>query len=84
MLLTSRRGREITCNIGFTRATLETLSLWEQVLLGIGLLLVVLWFWPGVRAAMEKSREAQNPDWQAALIPLMLVALFCMLLIVLV
>jgi uncharacterized membrane protein YidH (DUF202 family) len=75
---------EITGDFGFTRATMETPSLWEQVLLGIGLLLVVLWFWPGIRSAMEKSREAQNPDWQAALIPLMLVALFCMLLILLV
>ena len=38
------------------------MAAWEQVLLGIGGLLILFFFWPGAKAAMEKSREAENPD----------------------
>jgi len=54
---------------------------WEQVLLGMAAVVLVLLFWPGVKAAMQKSKEAENPDWQGALIPVGIVILFVVLLI---
>lgn len=56
---------------------------WEQVLLGMAAVVLVFIFWPGVKAAMRKSREAENPDWQGALIPIGAVVIFVILLIVL-
>jgi cytochrome b561 len=56
---------------------------WEAIALtGLGILVVML-FRPGLRAAMEKSRQAQNQDWQSLLAPILLVILFVMLLITL-
>ena len=58
------------------------MAIWEQVLLGMAALILVFLFWPGARAAMERSKAVENPDWKAALIPLALVVLFVVLLIV--
>jgi NADH:ubiquinone oxidoreductase subunit 6 (subunit J) len=58
------------------------MAVWEQVLLGIGAVVILFLFWPGGRAAMQKSTEAENPDWQGALIPVGLVILFVILLII--
>ena len=57
------------------------MDLWEQILLGITGFLVLFLFWPGVKVAMEQSREAENPDWKGALIPVGLVVIFIILLI---
>lgn len=54
---------------------------WEQVLLGMAAVVLVFLFWPGVKAAMQKSKEAENPDWQGALIPVGIVILFVILLV---
>ncbi len=54
---------------------------WEQILLGIGALILLFMFWPGAKAAMKKSQEAENPDWSGALIPIGIVVLFVILLI---
>ena len=59
---------------------METAVWWEILLGGLAAVLVVLWFRPGIRAAIERSRTAQK-DWPAALIPLALVVLFVLLLI---
>lgn len=57
------------------------MAAWEQVLLGIGALLLVFFFWPGAKAAMEKSRQAENPDWTSVLIPIAAVVMFIVLLV---
>ena len=57
------------------------MAIWEQVLLGIAAFIMAFLFWPGVKAAMERSKSVENPDWKAALIPLALVVLFVILLI---
>ncbi len=57
------------------------MALWEQILLGIGTLVILFLFWPGARAAMQRTKEAENPDWQGALIPIGLVVLFVIVLI---
>lgn len=61
---------------------MEAMATWEQVLLGVVGLLVLLWFRPGIKAAMEQSRNAER-DWAGALIPLALVVLFVLALLAL-
>lgn len=59
------------------------MELWEQLLLGaIGVGIFFL-FRPGIKAAMQQSREAENKDWQGALLPIGLVVLFVIVLIML-
>jgi len=62
---------------------MESTAWWEILLGGIVALLVILWFRPGLRAAIERSRTAKK-DWPAVLIPLGLVVLFVLLLVQLV
>lgn len=59
---------------------METAPWWEILLGGVVALLLILWFRPGLKAAMERSRTAKK-DWPAALVPLALVVLFVLLLI---
>ena len=59
---------------------METATWWEILLGGLAAVLVLLWFRPGIKAAIERSRSAPK-DWLAALIPLALVVLFVLLLI---
>lgn len=60
------------------------MALWEQILLGVLALLVLLWFRPGLKSALEKSRDAEEKDWRGALLPVGVVVLFVLLLIVMV
>ena len=57
------------------------MGMWEQILLGIGALVILFLFYPGVKVAMQRSREAENPDWKGALIPIGAVVLFVIFLI---
>ena len=59
---------------------MDPMGTWEKVLLGVMALLVVLWFRPGIKAAMRQSREAEK-DWAGVLIPLALVVLFVIFLL---
>lgn len=59
---------------------METAAWWELLLGGAVALLMILWFRPGIKAAMERSQTAKK-DWHAALIPIGLVVLFVLLLI---
>jgi hypothetical protein len=58
-------------------------SLWENLLLGLLVLAMLFWMWPGVKATMEKSRTAK-PDWAALLLPLGLVVMLVIFLIAMV
>jgi hypothetical protein len=64
--------------------TMQTMSTWEMVLMGALALLVLLWAGPGVKAMLEKSRQAKERDWAGLLVPLLLVVAFVILLIKLV
>ncbi len=57
------------------------MAIWEQVLLGLASVVILFFFWPGVKQVMKQSREAENPDWKGALIPIGMVVLFVILLI---
>ncbi len=58
------------------------MAVWEQLLLGVGSLLLIMFLWPGIKRTMEQSREAEK-DWPGVLIPLGIVVLFVMALIAL-
>ena len=58
------------------------MQVWEQILLGGAALILLFLFWPGVKIAMEKSRQAENRDWMGVLVPVGLVVLFVVFLII--
>jgi hypothetical protein len=60
------------------------MALWEQILVGVLVLLLLLWFRPGIRAALRQSRDAKSRDWSGVIFPVGLVVLFVLLLIALV
>ena len=60
-----------------------TLSTWEALMLGGMVLLLIFWFRPGIKASMERSRNAEK-DWPALLWPIGVVVLFVILLIMMV
>jgi hypothetical protein len=39
------------------------MELWEQLLLGVMGLGIVFWFFPGIKATMEKSKNAEEKHW---------------------
>ena len=63
---------------------MNQMPVWEQALIAVVTVLVVLWFRPGLKAALKQSQQAQRKDWQSLLLPLGLVILFVLLLIALV
>lgn len=60
---------------------MQNMELWEMLALGAVALLVIFWFRPGIRAAMEQSRNAEKKDWMSLLAPLLLVVVFVIVLI---
>lgn len=62
---------------------MQTFSTWESLLMGALVLLVIFWMTPGIKAAMEQSRQAKS-DWMGLLVPLALVVLFVIILVVMV
>jgi len=56
---------------------------WEILLAGVAAVLLIFFFRPGIKAALEQSRTAPK-DWRGALIPLAVVVLFVILLIAMV
>ena len=59
------------------------LSLWENLLLGVMVLGVILWMRPGIKSSMQQTREAKS-DWMGALIPIGFVVIFIIFLIAMV
>lgn len=55
----------------------------ESTLLGIFVILLLLWIWPGMRASFDRSREMEK-DWGALLLPIGLVVAFVLLLILII
>ncbi len=53
---------------------------WEQILVGVFGLLVLLWFFPGIKPMLEKSKEAPK-DWMGLLVPIALVVALVIFLI---
>jgi hypothetical protein len=55
-------------------------STFETILLGVFVLSLLLWFRPGLRAAMEHSRQAEK-HWGDLVLPIGAVVAFVILLI---
>ena len=49
---------------------------WEKIFLGIAAFAIVFLFWPGAKQAVEQSKQAENPDWKGALLPIGVVIFF--------
>jgi len=62
---------------------MESMAVWEKLLIGALLVLLILWFRPGIKAAFKERRQASQAEWMGALIPIALVAAFVVLLIML-
>ena len=61
----------------------ESLATWELIALGAMGLVVILFFFPGLRRLSEESKKAEK-DWPGFLLPIGAVILFVVLLIVMV
>jgi hypothetical protein len=55
--------------------------MWEKILLGLAAVVILFLFWPGAKQAMEQSKNVENPDWKAALLPIGIVIFFVVILI---
>ena len=62
---------------------MEAMGLWEKILLGVLVLLVLLRFRPGIKQAFSERRDASREEWMSVLIPIALVAGFVVLLMML-
>jgi len=59
------------------------LSLWENLLLGVMVVGIILWMRPGIKASMQQTREAKS-DWMGVLLPIGFVVMFVVFLIAMV
>ena len=59
----------------------SALSIWEQIFLVIVAVGVVFLFRPGIKRALEESRQAEK-DWAGVLWPIAIVVMFVVFLVV--
>jgi hypothetical protein len=57
------------------------MALWEQLLAGAIGLLVIFMFFPGIKATMERSKNAKEKHWGTLLLLTIVLIAFVMLLI---
>ncbi|HIG07768.1 MAG: hypothetical protein ABGX69_05965 [Methylococcales bacterium] len=60
---------------------METLSMWENMVLGVIVLGVLFLFTPNIKSSMRRNRDVPS-DWMAAILPIGLVVLFVVFLLV--
>ena len=57
------------------------MELWEQLLLGALAILIIFLFRPGIKATIEKSKNAEEKHWGTVIVLALLLIAFVMLLI---
>ena len=57
------------------------MALWEQLLAGAIALFVIFMFFPGIKATMEKSKNAEEKHWGTLLLLAAVLIAFILLLI---
>lgn len=57
------------------------MTLVEQIILGVGAIVLILFLGPSARTMLEQSKNAENPDWNSVLVPIIMVILFVILLV---
>lgn len=60
------------------------MALWEKLLIGVVVVLVLLWMAPGLKASLRSGRKGTGQDWKGVLLPLGLIVGFVILLVLLV
>ena len=60
------------------------IELWEAILAGVLVLAVLFFFGPGAKRAAEKAPKAGVGDWRAAIVPILIVAAFVVLMILMI
>ena len=60
------------------------MELWEAILAGVLVLAVLFFFGPGAKRAVENTPKADASDWKAAIVPIVLVAGFVVLMILMI
>ena len=60
-----------------------SMDIWAQLLGVVMGIVLVIFMWPSAKAAMQRSREVENPDWMGALVPIAIVVVFVIVLIAL-
>lgn len=58
-------------------------SLWENLLLGVMVLGVIVWMRPGIKSSLQLSKNAES-DWMGFLVPIGFVIMFVIFLIAMV
>lgn len=53
---------------------------WENLLMGVLVLLLVFWMWPGIKGSIAMSKQAPK-DWSGLMLPISLVVIFVIILI---
>lgn len=57
------------------------MELWEQLLGGAIALLVIFMFFPGIKATMEKSKNAEEKHWGTLILLTVILVAFVLLMI---
>jgi hypothetical protein len=57
---------------------------WEAVLIGVGVLVLLLWFGPGIKESIKNAPRGNREDWKGLLMPVGLVVLLVILLLAMV
>ena len=57
------------------------MDLWEAILAGVLVLAILFFFGPGAKRAADKAPKARAGDWTAALVPILIVAAFVVVMI---
>lgn len=57
------------------------MELWEQLVLGALAILVLFLFGPGIKATMERSKNAEEKHWSTVVLLAVVLVAFVMLLI---
>ncbi len=60
---------------------MEQMSTFEMIMLGAIALGVLFWVGPGIKGALQQSKEAKNKDWRGVLVPIIIVVIFVFFLI---
>ncbi len=60
------------------------MELWEQLLIGVLAVGVLFYFGPGVKRAIERSKQVEERDWKGFMLPIGLVVLLVILLLAMV
>jgi len=58
-------------------------SIWENILLAVMVLGVILWMRPGIKSSLQLSKNAES-DWMGVVLPIAFVIMFVVFLIVMV